>query len=233
MGQKINPIGFRVGVIRSWDSLWYSDKYYAEWLHQDLQIRNFIDKRLKNAGVSGVKILRPGIDRVTVTIRTSRPGIIIGKRGAGIDDLRKDLESLTKKPVKVNVEEITAPELDAKLVAESVAEALERRVSFRRAMKQALGRSMKAGAKGIKIQCSGRLGGAEIARSERTFDGKVPLHTLRADIDYSLVEAKTTYGRIGIKVWIYKGEVKPGKRREDMPVAAGAGRKKTSRERGR
>lgn len=213
MGQKINPIGLRVGINRTWDSLWYSDKHYTEWLHQDLSIRGFIAKRLKNAGVSQIVIRRPGIDRITLNIRTSKPGMIIGKRGAGIEDLRKQLEELTKKPVKINIEEITHSELDAYLVAESIAEALERRVSFRRAMKQAAGRAMKSGAKGIKIQCGGRLGGAEIARSERTFEGKVPLHTLRADIDFAIAEAKTTYGRIGIKVWIYKGDIIPQKLR--------------------
>lgn len=209
MGQKIHPIGLRLGINRTWDSLWYSDKHYVEWLHQDLRIRDFINKRLKSAGVSQIVIRRPGIDRITLSIRTSKPGIIIGKRGAGIEELRKELEVLTKKPVKINIEEISHPEVDAKLVAESIAEALERRVSFRRAMKQAAGRAMKSGAKGIKIQCGGRLAGAEIARSERTFEGKVPLHTLRAEIDYSTAEAGTTYGRIGIKVWIYKGDIMP------------------------
>jgi small subunit ribosomal protein S3 len=209
VGQKIHPIGLRLGINRTWDSLWYSDKHYVEWLHQDLRIRDFINKRLKSAGVSQIVIRRPGIDRITLSIRTSKPGIIIGKRGAGIEELRKELEVLTKKPVKINIEEISHPEVDAKLVAESIAEALERRVSFRRAMKQAAGRAMKSGAKGIKIQCGGRLAGAEIARSERTFEGKVPLHTLRAEIDYSTAEAGTTYGRIGIKVWIYKGDIMP------------------------
>lgn len=225
MGQKTNPIGLRVGVIRSWDSLWYSDKHYQEWLHQDLEIRDFINKNAKHAGISEIKIQRPGIDRISLTISTSRPGIIIGKRGAGIENLRKQLESLTGKPIKINVEEVSHPELDAKLVGESIAEALERRISFRRAMRQAVQRSMKAGAKGIKITCSGRLGGAEIARSERVFEGKVPLHTLRADIDYAVVEASTTYGRIGIKVWIYKGDVLL--RETEMEAA------KTTTERGR
>ena len=227
MGQKINPIGLRVGIIRGWESQWYSDKNYADWLNQDLDVREFLEKKLKHAGISRIKIQRPGVDRITLTISTSRPGIIIGKRGAGIDDLRKELEIFTKKPVKVNIEEVSHPELDAKLVAESIAEALERRVSFRRAMKQAVGRSMKAGAKGIKVQCGGRLGGAEIARSERTFEGKVPLHTLRADIDYAIAEANTTYGRIGVKVWIYKGDVKPTRKREAAAPA------RTSAERGR
>lgn len=211
MGQKINPIGLRVGIIRGWDSQWFSEKHYVEWLHQDLQVRKFIDKKLKQAGISKVEIKRPGIDRIDVTISTSKPGIVIGKRGAGIEDIRKSLEALTKKPVKINIEEIDQPDVDAKLLGESIAEAIERRVSYRRAMKQAVSRAMKAGAKGIKVQCSGRLGGAEIARSERTFEGKVPLHTLRANIDFAIVEAVTTYGNIGIKVWIYKGDVLPEK----------------------
>lgn len=225
MGQKMHPIGLRLGIIRTWDSLWYSDKHYDEWLHQDLKIRKFIEKNLKHAGISKVRIQRPGIDRVTITVKTSKPGIIIGKRGAGIEDLRKDLESLIKKPVKVNIEEENHPELDAKLVAESIAESLERRVSYRRAMKQAAGRTMKSGAKGIKIQCSGRLAGAEIARSERIFEGKVPLHTLRADIEFAIAEALTTYGRIGVKVWIYKADVLPARKKKEAGAA--------SRERGR
>ncbi|MCE1247166.1 MAG: 30S ribosomal protein S3 [Firmicutes bacterium] len=212
MGQKISPIGLRVGINRTWDSLWFSEKHYVEWLHQDLKIRDFINKNLKEAGISRVIVKRPGIDRLVLTIRTSKPGIVIGKRGAGIEDLRKKLEAMIGKPVKVNIEEIAHPDLDAKILGESIGEAILRRVAFRRAMKQAAGRAMKAGAKGIKIQCSGRLGGAEIARSERTFEGKVPLHTLRAEIDFAIVEAATTYGNIGIKVWIYKGDVLPEKK---------------------
>lgn len=212
MGQKISPIGLRVGINRTWDSLWFSEKHYVEWLHQDLKIRDFINKNLKEAGISRVIVKRPGIDRLVLTIRTSKPGIVIGKRGAGIEDLRKKLEMMIGKPVKVNIEEIAHPDLDAKILGESIGEAILRRVAFRRAMKQAAGRAMKAGAKGIKIQCSGRLGGAEIARSERTFEGKVPLHTLRAEIDFAIVEAATTYGNIGIKVWIYKGDVLPEKK---------------------
>ncbi len=226
MGQKIHPVGMRLGINRTWDSLWFSEKHYTEWLHQDLELRKYIDTRLKSAGISQVIIRRPGIDRITLNIRTAKPGMIIGKRGAGIEELKKSLEALTRKPIKINIEEIPHSEVDAKLVAESVAEALERRVSFRRAMKQAAGRAMKAGAKGIKIQCGGRLGGAEIARSERTFEGKVPLHTLRAEIDYSIAEAKTTYGRIGIKVWIYKGDILPQKKGEKVAnPAKGEGRK--------
>lgn len=224
MGQKIHPIGLRLGINKTWDSLWYADKHYTEWLHQDLQLRKYIMDRLKNASISRIHIKRPGIDRIAVTICTSKPGIVIGKRGAGIDELSKELEVLMKKPVKVNIEEISSPELDAKLVAESIAEALERRVSYRRAMKQAAGRTMKAGAKGIKIQCGGRLAGAEIARSERTFEGKVPLHTLRADIDYAVHEAKTTYGLIGVKVWIYKGDILSGKVRRGQEPAQAEGK---------
>ena len=214
MGQKVNPIGFRLGIIRTWDSLWFSEKHYTEWLHQDLQIRRYLDKNLKQAGISNVLIKRPGIDRINLTIKTSKPGIIIGKRGSEIENLRKKLEKLAGKPIKINIEEISHPDLDAKLLGESIAESLIRRVSFRRAMKQAVQRAMKAGAKGAKVQCSGRLGGAEIARSERTFEGKVPLHTLRANIDFAIVEARTTYGNIGIKVWIYKGDVLPEEKKK-------------------
>jgi len=209
VGQKVSPIGLRLGIIRDWDSRWFSEKHYVEWLHQDLAMRKYIAKNLKQAGISKIIIKRPGIDRITMTISTSKPGMVIGKRGSGIDDLRKKLEKIVKKPIKINIEEISYPDLDAKLLGESMAETLTRRMSFRRAMKQAVGRAMKAGAKGVKIQCSGRLGGAEIARSARTFEGKVPLHTLRANIDYAAVEAPTTYGNIGIKVWIYKGEILP------------------------
>lgn len=230
MGQKTHPIGIRLGINRTWDSLWYADKHYTEWLHQDLMIRKFIDTALENAGVSTITIRRPGIDRIDLTIRTSKPGIVIGKRGSGIEALRKDIEKLTGKPTKINIEEISNPDLDAKLVGESVAEALLRRVSYRRAIKQAAGRAMKAGARGVKVQVSGRLGGAEIARMERTFDGKVPLHTLRAEIDYAITEAKTTYGKIGIKVWIYKGDIIPGVEREPLKPARPQRR---SRERGR
>ncbi len=214
MGQKVSPIGLRLGIIRTWDSLWFSEKHYTEWLHQDLQIRKYIEKNLKQAGISNVLIKRPGIDRINLTIKTSKPGIIIGKRGSEIENLRKKLEKLAGKPIKINIEEISHPDLDAKLLGESIAESLIRRVSFRRAMKQAVQRAMKAGAKGAKVQCSGRLGGAEIARSERTFEGKVPLHTLRANIDFAIVEARTTYGNIGIKVWIYKGDVLPEEKKK-------------------
>lgn len=207
MGQKIHPIGLRLKITRGWDSRWFQDKKYTEWLHEDYKIRKFITKYLKNAGVSKIEIERA--DRVDVIINTAKPGLVIGKKGAGIEELRKRLNNLIKKPVKVTVLEIKTPELDAALVADNIVEQLEKRVAFRRAMKQAVGRTMKAGAKGIKVQCSGRLAGAEIARSERTFEGKVPLHTLRADIDYAIKEAFTTYGQIGVKVWIYRGDILP------------------------
>jgi len=212
VGQKIHPIGLRIGIIRGWESRWFQKKHYVEWLHEDVMIRNFIRKTMRNAGISRIEIERA--DKVNVTIQTAKPGIVIGKRGAGIEDLRKKLIALTGKEVKVNVQEVKQPELDARLVAENIVEQLEKRVAFRRAMKQAVGRSIRAGAKGIKIQCGGRLGGAEIARSERTFEGKVPLHTLRADIDYAMVEAYTTYGRIGVKVWIYRGDILPAGKKE-------------------
>jgi small subunit ribosomal protein S3 len=203
----------RLGIIRGWESRWIQKKHYVDWLHEDIMLRGFIRKTMRNAGISRIEIERA--DKVSITIHTAKPGIVIGKRGAGIEDLRKKLVSLTGKEVKVNVVEVKQPELDARLVAENIVEQLEKRVAFRRAMKQAVGRSIRAGAKGIKIQCGGRLAGAEIARSERTFEGKVPLHTLRADIDFAVVEAYTTYGRIGVKVWIYRGDVLPaGKKGE-------------------
>jgi len=207
MGQKIHPVGLRLKITRGWDSRWFQDKRYTEWLHEDFKIRKFIVKYLKNAGISKIEIERA--DRVDIIINTAKPGLVIGKKGSGIEELRKRLNNLIKKPVKVTVLEIKTPELDAALVADNIVEQLEKRVAFRRAMKQAVGRTMKAGAKGIKVQCSGRLAGAEIARSERTFEGKVPLHTLRADIDYAIKEAFTTYGQIGVKVWIYRGDILP------------------------
>ncbi|MCR4784442.1 MAG: 30S ribosomal protein S3 [bacterium] len=205
MGQKIHPNGLRVGIIRGWDSRWYSEKEYASWLREDMRIRDFITKFHKSAGVTRVEIERAS--KVHVIVNTAKPGLVIGKRGAGIDDLRARLEKLTSKPVKISIQEINQHELEPSLVAENIADALVKRVTFRRAMKQAVQRVMKAGAKGIRIQLSGRLGGAEIARTERTFSGKVPLHTLRADVDYSIKEANTTYGLIGVKVWIYRGDI--------------------------
>jgi len=208
MGQKVNPVGFRLGIVRTWDSLWFEGKQYKDRLHEDLRIRQVIDELSRSAGVSRVQIERRA-NQVRVVINTAKPGIIIGKRGAGIEDLRRKLERVVGKPVNVNVVEIKHPELDAKLVGNNIIDQLEKRIAFRRAMRQAIQRTMKAGARGIKVQCAGRLGGAEIARVERNFDGKVPLHTLRANIDYAHVEAYTTYGRIGVKVWIYLGEVLP------------------------
>ena len=208
MGQKVNPVGLRLGIVRTWDSLWFEGKQYKDRLHEDLRIRQVIDELSRSAGVSRVQIERRA-NQVRVVINTAKPGIIIGKRGAGIEDLRKKLERVVGKPVNVNVVEIKHPELDAKLVGNNIIDQLEKRIAFRRAMRQAIQRTMKAGARGIKVQCAGRLGGAEIARVERNFEGKVPLHTLRANIDYAHVEAYTTYGRIGVKVWIYLGEVLP------------------------
>lgn len=206
MGQKTHPIGFRLGVIRSWNSKWYEEKRYAEWLHEDLKLRRFIKKKLYQAGVSNIEIERMA-NKVKVTIYTSRPGVVIGKRGAGVEELKKDISKHSSGEVFLNIQEIRKAELDATLVAENVAAQLERRVAFRRALKKAMATGMKFGAKGFKISASGRLGGAEMGRFERYHDGRVPLHTLRADIDYGTAIAKTTYGVIGIKCWIFKGEV--------------------------
>lgn len=208
MGQKIHPIGFRVGVIRGWESRWFEEKNFGDWLHEDHKIRKFLQGYLRHAGVSRIEIERA--NRTHVIINTGKPGLVIGKRGAGIEELRKRLEKLTKKAIKISVKEVKTPELDAALVGQNIAEALEKRVAFRRAMKQSVGRSIKAGAQGVKVQLSGRLGGNEIARTERTFQGKVPLHTLRADIDYAITEASTPAGVIGVKVWVYRGEILPG-----------------------
>ena len=205
MGQKIHPIGLRLGIIRNWDSRWYQDKHYADWLHEDVQLRKWLRGRLKNAGVSRIEIERA--DKINVILNTSKPGIVIGAKGRGIEEIRKELAARSKREVRITVQEVKRPELEARLVAENIVEQLERRIAFRRAMKQAARRSMERGALGIRIQCSGRLAGAEIARTEKTRDGSVPLHTLRADIDYAIVEALTTYGRIGVKVWIYRGDV--------------------------
>ncbi|SEN60867.1 30S ribosomal protein S3 [Lihuaxuella thermophila] len=210
MGQKVNPVGLRVGIIRDWDSKWYAGKDYADLLHEDIKIREFIKDRLKDAAVSRVEIERAA-NRVNITIHTAKPGMVIGKGGAEVEALRAQLAKLTNKKVHINIHEIKNPELDAYLVAENIAQQLERRISFRRAMKQAIQRSLRAGAKGVRTMVSGRLGGADIARSEGYSEGTVPLHTLRADIDYGFAEAHTTYGRIGVKVWIYRGEVLPAK----------------------
>ena len=208
MGQKIHPEGFRVGYIHDWKSTWFNEREFADYLFEDIAIREHIQRKLSHAGLSDIRIVKQR-GEVTVDIHTARPGIVIGKSGSEVDALRRDLHKLLSKPVKVNIREIKRPELDAKLVAQSIAEQLQNRVAFRRAMKRALTSAMRSGAKGVKVQVSGRLGGAEMARTEGYSDGRVPLHTLRADIDYGFVEARTTTGRIGVKCWINKGEVMP------------------------
>lgn len=209
MGQKTHPIGFRLGVIRSWDSKWYEEKNYAAWLHEDIKLREYVKQKLSGAGISKVLIERAA-NKVKLSIHTPRPGIVIGKKGVGIEQLKKDLQKESTSEVFVNIHEVRKAEIDAQLVAENVAMQLERRVAFRRAMKKAVQTSLKFGAKGIRIACKGRLGGAEMARYEWYREGRVPLHTLRADIDYGFAEGRTTYGIIGVKVWIFKGEVLPG-----------------------
>lgn len=213
MGQKVNPNGLRLGIIRDWESKWYADKDYATLLHEDIKIRDYLKKRLYEAGISKIEIERAA-NRVNVTIHTAKPGMVIGKGGSEVENLRQALTKMTDKQVHINIQEVKQPELDATLVAESIAQQLERRISFRRAMKQAIQRALRAGAKGVRTIVSGRLGGAEIARSEGYSEGTVPLHTLRADIDYGTAEAHTTYGRIGVKVWIYKGEILPERNRQ-------------------
>jgi small subunit ribosomal protein S3 len=215
LGHKVHPTGFRLGVVKSWESRWYAERDYKDILAEDFQIRRIINKELANAAVSKIEIERTAADQVLVKIHTAKPGIVIGKSGEKVDRLKSILEAKTRKRrVRVEINEIRQPELDAYLVARGIAEQLEKRVSFRRAMKQAVQKSMRANAKGIKVIVGGRLGGAEIARSEKEVEGKVPLHTLRADIDYGLAEAHTTFGVIGIKVWIYRGDILPRKRRE-------------------
>lgn len=210
MGQKINPIGLRVGIIKDWESKWYADKDYAELLHEDIKIREYLEDRLQTAAVSTIEIERAA-NRVNITIHTGKPGMVIGKGGSEVEKLRNALNKLTGKRIHINIVEIKKVDLDAKLVAENIARQLEGRISFRRAQKQAIQRTMRAGALGIKTQVSGRLGGADIARAEHYSEGTVPLHTLRADIDYAHAEADTTYGKLGVKVWIYRGEVLPEK----------------------
>ncbi|MFB1051380.1 30S ribosomal protein S3 [Paraliobacillus sp. JSM ZJ581] len=210
MGQKVNPIGFRVGVIRDWESKWYAGKDYADLLHEDIKIREYVEQRLKDAAVSKIEIERAA-NRVNISISTAKPGMVIGKGGSEVEALRKSLNALTGKKVHINIVEVKKADIDAKLVAENIARQLENRISFRRAQKQVIQRAMRAGAKGIRTQVSGRLGGADIARAESYSEGTVPLHTLRADIDYGTAEADTTYGKLGVKVWIYRGEVLPTK----------------------
>ena len=218
MGQKVNPHGFRVGVNKNWNSKWFADKSnFADFLVEDNKARNYVKKKLYAAGVASVVIERPAADKVKVIIATARPGMVIGRSGDGIDELKKNLVKLTGKTVDISIEEVRRAELDAQLTAESIAQALERRVSFRRAMKSAIQRTMKSGAKGIKVLVSGRLGGAEIARSEKYSEGNVPLHTLRADIDYGFAEADTTYGKIGVKVWVNHGEILDKGLKEAIP----------------
>lgn len=211
MGQKVNPTGLRVGIIRDWEAKWYAEKDFAAYLLEDLQIRKFIEKRLEDASVSTVEIERAA-NRVNISIHTAKPGMVIGKGGSEVENLRKELNSLTGKRVHINIVEIKKPDLDAKLVGENIARQLEGRVAFRRAMRQTMQRTMRSGAKGIKTQVSGRLNGADMSRVESYADGTVPLHTLRADIDYAWVEAHTTYGSLGVKTWIYRGEVLPAKK---------------------
>ncbi|MDH3232621.1 MAG: 30S ribosomal protein S3 [Alphaproteobacteria bacterium] len=206
MGQKVNPIGLRVGINRTWDSRWYAEADYADLLHQDLKLRSYLQDRLGQAGVSKVVVERPA-KRARITIHTARPGVVIGKKGQDIEKLRTDLSRMTGSDVHLNIVEIRKPELDARLVAENIAQQLERRVAFRRAMKRAVQSAIRLGALGIRINCGGRLGGAEIARMEWYREGRVPLHTLRADIDYATATAKTTYGTCGVKVWVYKGDI--------------------------
>lgn len=206
MGQKTNPVGLRLGIIKGWDSSWFGGKDFSEKIVEDDKIRKYIRARIPKGGISKVVIERT-LKRITLTIHTARPGVVIGKGGSEVDKIKEELKNLTGKDLQINIFEIKRPELDAKLVGESIAQQLQARISFRRAMKQAIASSMRVGAEGIKIKCSGRLGGAEMARSEQYKEGRIPLHTLRADIDYAVSEAETVYGKIGIKVWIFKGEV--------------------------
>ncbi len=206
MGQKFTPIGFRLGINRTWDSRWYADKQYGDLLHEDIRLRKYLFERLAQAGVSKIVIERPA-KKARITIHSARPGVVIGKKGADIEKLRSDVAKLTKSDVHLNIVEIRKPEIDARLVAENIAQQLERRVAFRRAMKRSVQSAMRLGAEGIRINCGGRLGGAEIARMEWYREGRVPLHTLRADVDYGTATAHTTYGTCGVKVWVFKGEI--------------------------
>ena len=214
MGQKVNPHGLRVGIIKDWDSRWYAEKEFADFLVEDHTIRDFLKKKLYGAGISKVEIERSS-DRVKAIVYTAKPGVVIGKGGAEIEKIKAEAQKLPKKKLLIDIKEVKSPDKDAQLVAENIAQQLENRVSFRRAMKSTMSRSMKTGIKGIKTKCSGRLGGADIARSESYNEGTIPLQTLRADIDYGFAEADTTYGKVGVKVWIYKGEVLPNKNKAE------------------
>ncbi|MPM88183.1 30S ribosomal protein S3 [bioreactor metagenome] len=220
MGQKVNPHGLRLGIIKTWDAKWYADKDYAKNLHEDIKIRKFLKAKLYTAGVSKIETERAA-NRLKITIHTAKPGMVIGRGGSGIEQIKANLKKMTDKNVDVNIAEVKQADLDATLVAENIAAQLERRIAFRRAMKQSVSRTMRMGAKGIKVMVGGRLGGAEIARSEGYREGSIPLHTLRADIDYGTAEAHTTYGRIGVKVWIYKGEVLPEAKKPAAVVEGG------------
>ncbi len=217
MGQKVSPIGFRIGITRDWDARWFASKNYKELLHEDFKVRDYLQKKLEGTSLSRIEIERAA-SNLRINIHTAKPGMVIGRGGTGVEELRKQLEAMTEKKVHLNIIEIKKPELDAKLVSGNVASQLERRIAFRRAMKQSVFRTMRNGAKGIKIACSGRLGGSEMARNESYHEGSVPLQTLRADIDYGFTEARTTYGRIGVKVWIYKGEILPSKPSKEKPA---------------
>ncbi len=221
MGQKVNPNGIRIGIVKDWDAKWYADKDFADNLHEDIKIRKYLKDSLGAAGVSKIETERSK-NRLKLTIHTAKPGMVIGRGGSGIEQIKDGLKGKTEKVVDINIAEIRQPDLDATLVAENIAQQLERRIAFRRAMKQAVGRTMRLGAKGIKVKVSGRLGGAEIARSEAYREGSIPLHTLRADIDYGTAEARTTYGRIGVKVWIFKGEILPEKKQSQKAAAEGS-----------
>jgi small subunit ribosomal protein S3 len=213
MGRKVNPIGFRLGIVTDWESKWFAERNYTEQLHEDIKIRSLVMKELQRAGISKVELERSA-NKVDVSLYTSKPGIVIGKQGANVERIRQLLEKEVGKKVHLKIEEIKVPEIDARLIAESIAEQIGRRVAYRRAMKHAVQQAMRRGAKGVKIRLGGRLGGAEMSRTVTEMDGRVPLHTLRADIDYGIVHAHTTYGRIGVKVWVYKGEVMPARRDE-------------------
>lgn len=221
MGQKVNPNGIRIGIVKDWDAKWYADKDFADNLHEDIKIRKYLKDSLGAAGVSKIETERSK-NRLKLTIHTAKPGMVIGRGGSGIEQIKDGLKGKTEKTVDINISEIRQPDLDATLVAENIAQQLERRIAFRRAMKQSVGRTMRLGAKGIKVKVSGRLGGAEIARSEAYREGSIPLHTLRADIDYGTAEAHTTYGRIGVKVWIFKGEILPEKKQSQKAAAEGS-----------